>query len=157
GSGVEVWLTCLNRDQNRLELVLADATSGASRTIMADSDAAWVDAHEPRWIAGGKQFLFESERDGYQQVYLFDRAGSLLRRVTPGGWDVLQVYGVDEKKQVLYCGGAIDGPLGRPLVRIGLDGKGLARISTEPGTHGSEFDPTFQLSVDASPRAGMPP
>src|SRR3989475_8224530 len=71
GSGNEIWLSRLNRHQNRLDLLLADATSGASRTIMADSDAAWVDAHEPRWIAGGKQFLFESERDGYQQVDLF--------------------------------------------------------------------------------------
>src|SRR5438309_7376121 len=116
GSADEIWLTRLNRHQNRLDLLLADATSGASRTIMADSDAAWVDAHEPRWIAGGKQFLFESERDGYQQVYLFDRAGALVRRVTPGGWDVLQVFGVDEKKQLLYFTGAIDGPLGRPLL-----------------------------------------
>src|SRR5437588_6457077 len=118
GSGEEIWLTRLNRHQNRLDLRLADATSGASRTIMTDSDAAWVDAHEPRWIAGGKQFLFESERDGYQQVYLFDRAGALVRRVTPGGWDVLQVYGVDEKRQMLYFTGAIDGPLGRPLLSI---------------------------------------
>jgi len=157
GSGDEVWLTRLNRHQNRLDLVLADATSGASRTIMADSDAAWVDAHEPRWIAGGKQFLFESERDGYQQVYLFDRAGALVRRVTPGGWDVLQVYGVDEKRQVLYFTGAIDGPLGRPLLAIGLDGKGLKRLSAEPGSHGIEFAPTFQLYVDTYSRAGVPP
>src|SRR5256714_7264419 len=157
GSGDEVWLTRLNRHQNRLDLVLADATSGASRTIMSDSDAAWVDAHEPRWIAGGKQFLFESERDGYQQVYLFDRAGALVRRVTPGGWDVLQVYGVDEKRQVLYFTGAIDGPLGRPLLSIGLDGKGLKRLSAEPGSHGIEFAPTFQLYVDTYSRAGVPP
>src|SRR5207245_6015600 len=102
GSSNEIWLTRLNRHQNRLDLLLADATSGASRTIMADSDAAWVDAHEPRWIAGGKQFLFESERDGSQPVELFDRAGALVRRVTPGGWDVLQVFGADEKKQLLY-------------------------------------------------------
>src|SRR5881227_2312109 len=139
GSSNEIWLTRLNRHQDRLDLLLADAQRGASRVIMTDRDSAWVDANQPRWINGGKQFLFVSERDGYDQVYLFNRDGSLLRRVTPGGWDVLQVYGVDEKKQVLYCGGAIDGPLGRPLVRIGLDGKGLARISTEPGTHGIEF------------------
>src|SRR2546423_6540498 len=106
GSGDEVWLTRLNRHQNRLDLLLADAASGASRTIMADSDAAWVDAHEPRWIAGGKQFLFESERDGYEQVYLFDRAGALGRRVTPGGGDLLQVFGLDETKHWLYCTGA---------------------------------------------------
>src|SRR6059058_2624232 len=157
GSSNEIWLTRLNRHQDRLDLLLADAQRGASRVIMTDRDSAWVDANQPRWINGGKQFLFVSERDGYDQVYLFNRDGSLLRRVTPGGWDVLQVYGVDEKKQVLYCGGAIDGPLGRPLVRIGLDGKGLARISTEPGTHGIEFDPTFQLYADTYSRTGIPP
>src|SRR2546426_10937949 len=157
GSGDEIWLSRLNRHQNRLDLLLADATSGASRTIMADSDAAWVDAHEPRWIAGGKQFLFESERDGYDQVYLFNRDGALVRRVTPGGWDVLQVFGVDEKKQLLYFTGAIDGPLGRPLLSIGLDGKGLKRLSAEPGSHGIEFAPTFQLYVDTYSRAGVPP
>ncbi len=157
GSPNEIWLTRLNRHQNRLDLLLADTQRGASRVIMTDADSAWVDANQPRWIDGGKQFLFVSERDGYDQVYLFNRDGSLVRRVTPGGWDVLQVYGVDEKKKVLYCSGAIDGPLGRPLVRIGLDGKGSTRISPEPGTHGVEFDPTFQLYVDTYSRAGVPP
>jgi len=157
GSPNEIWLTRLNRHQSRLDLLLADTQRGASRVIMTDADSAWVDANQPRWIDGGKQFLFVSERDGYDQVYLFNRDGSLVRRVTPGGWDVLHVYGVDEKKKVLYCSGAIDGPLGRPLVRIGLDSKGVTRISPEPGTHGVEFDPTFQLYVDTYSRAGVPP
>src|SRR5256885_13697948 len=157
GSSSEICLPRPNRHQNRLDLLLADTQRGASRVIMTDRDSAWVDANQPRWIDGGKQFLFVSERDGYDQVYLFNRDGSLVRRVTPGGWDVSQVYGVDEKQKVLYCGGAIDGPLGRPLVRIGLDGKGLTRIASEPGTHGIEFDPTFRLYVDTYSRAGVPP
>src|SRR5205823_9371005 len=98
-----------------------------------------------------------SERDGYDQVYLFNRDGSLVRRVTPGGWDVFEVVGVDEQAKVLYFTGAIDGPLARPLLRIGLDGKGLTRISTEPGTHAVEFDPTFTRYVDTYSRAGVPP
>ena len=157
GSSNEIWLTRLNRHQNRLDLLLADTQRGASRVIMTDRDSAWVDHNQPRWIDGGKQFLFVSERDGYDQVYLFNRDGSLVRRVTPGGWDVLQVYGVDEKKRVLYCSGAIDGPLRRPLVRIGLDGQSLTRISPEPGSHGIEFDPTFQLYADTYSRSGIPP
>ena len=156
-SPTEIWLTRLNRHQSRLDLVLADAATGASRVIMSDSDSAWVDAHEPRWINGGRQFLFLSERDGFAQAYLFDRDGALVRRVTPGGWDVLELYGVDEKAKLLYFTGAIDGPLGRPLLRIGLDGRRLARISTEPGTHGIAFDPTFGLYVDRYARAGVPP
>src|SRR6266704_354799 len=157
GSPDEIWLTRLNRHQNRLDLLLADARTGASRVIMTDSDSAWVDANQPHWIAGGKQFLLVSERDGYDQVYLFNRDGSLVRRVTPGGWDVFQVLGADEQSKVLYFTGAIDGPLTRPLLRIGLDGKGLARISTEPGTHAVEFDPTFTRYVDTYSRAGVPP
>jgi len=153
----ELWLTRLNRHQNRLDLLLADATSGAARVIMSDSDSAWVDANQPRWIAGGKQFLFVSDREGYDQIYLFNRDGSLVRRVTPGGWDVFELIGVDEQSKALYFTGAIDGPLGRPLLRVGLDGKGLARISTEPGTHGVTFDPTFRQYVDTYSRAGVPP
>src|SRR5947208_1971642 len=156
-SPTEVWLTRLNRHQNRLDLLLADATTGAARVIMSDSDSAWVDANQPRWIAGGRQFLFVSEREGYDQVYLFNRDGSLVRRVTPGWWDVFELLGVDEQSKVLYFTGAIDGPLGRPLLRVGLDGKGLARISAEPGTHGVAFDPTFRLYVDTYSRAGVPP
>ncbi len=156
-SPTEIWLTRLNRHQSRLDLVLADAATGASRVIMSDSDSAWVDAHEPRWINGGRQFLFLSERDGFAQAYLFDRDGTLVRRVTPGGWDVLELYGVDEKAKALYFTGAIDGPLDRPLLRIGLDGRRLARISTAPGTHGVAFDPTFGLYVDRYARAGVPP
>ena len=156
-SPAELWLTRLNRHQNRLDLLLADATTGATHVIMSDSDSAWVDANQPRWIAGGKQFLLVSEREGHDQVYLFNRDGSLVRRVTPGGWDVFELLGVDEQSKVLYFTGAMDGPLGRPLLRVGLDGKGLARISTEPGTHGVAFDPTFRLYVDTYSRAGVPP
>ena len=153
----ELWLTRLNRRQNRLDLLLADAKSGTSRVIMSDLDSSWVDAHEPRWIGGGRQFLFESERDGYAQLYLFNRDGSLVRRLTPGGWDALGLHCVDEQARVLYFTGAIDGPLGRPLLRIGLDGQGLTRISKEAGTHAVEFDPTCRLYVDAYSRAGVPP
>jgi dipeptidyl-peptidase 4 len=157
GSPDEIWLTRLNRHQNRLDVLLADARTGASRVVMTDSDSAWVDAHVPQWISGGKQFLFLSQRDGYAQAYLFNRDGSLVRRVTPGGWDVLDLYGVDEKSKVLYFTGAIDGPLGRPVLRVGLDGRGLTRIAPQPGTHRAEFDPTFHWYVDVYSRAGVPP
>jgi len=157
-SPAEIWLTRLNRNQSRLELLLADARTGASRVIMTDSDSAWVEyAHRPIWFDGGKQFLFESERDGYAHVYLYTRAGALVRRVTTGNWDVATVHGIDAKARVMYFTGTIDGPLTRSLLRIGLDGKGLTRISKEPGTHSVEFDSTRQLYVDLYSRAGVPP
>src|SRR5204862_6571083 len=82
-SSLEIWLTRLNRLQNRLDLLLADVRTGASHVIMTDTDSAWVDAHQPVWLDGGKQFLYRSERDGYSHLYLYTRAGALVRRVTP--------------------------------------------------------------------------
>jgi len=153
----ELWLTRLNRHQNQLDLMLASVTTGAARVVMTDRDSAWVDAHTPTWLGGGKQFLFESERDGTDQVYLFNRDGSLVRRVTPGGWDVTAVYGVDEKKSVVYFSGAIDNAMTRPILRVALDGTHLTRIATGPGVHNPDFSADYSLYVDTYSRAGVPP
>jgi dipeptidyl-peptidase-4 len=147
-SSDEIWLTRLNRHQNRLDLMLADAGTGESRVILTDTDEAWVTNTVPRWIKGGRQFLFESERGGYNQVHLFDRQGSLVNLVTPGAWDVLDVYGVDEENDVLYYAGAGDGPTRRPLYRVDLDGRNFSRVSTVSGSHDVQFNSDHTLYVD---------
>ncbi len=157
GSSNEVWFTRLNRHQNRLDIVLADVRSGISTVIMTDTDAAWVDANAPLWIDNGRRFLFRSERDGYSQLFLFDRDGSLENKVTTGEWDVSTVYGVDERRDVVYFGGAGEGPLKNPLYRVGLDGEDLARVSTASGSHSIVFNSDFSLYVDTYSTAGVPP
>jgi dipeptidyl-peptidase-4 len=124
---------------------------------MTDADSAWVDVQDPLWFDGGRQFLYVSERDGHAQIYLYRRDGSLVRKVTGGPWDVLQLYGVDERGGTAYFSAAADGPLARPLYRIGLDGRGFRRVSSAPGSHDVEFDATFGYFVDTHSRAGMPP
>jgi dipeptidyl-peptidase-4 len=156
-SSDEVWLTRLNRHQNRLDLLLADVHTGESRVIFTDSDDAWVENNEPLWIRGGRQFLFQSERSGYNQVYLWDRDGTLVNRVTPGEWDVLGVYGFDDENDWLYYTGAGDGAAKRPLYRVDLDGRNFTRVSTESGSHEILFSADFSLYVDTYSTAGVPP
>ncbi|MEJ2238073.1 MAG: DPP IV N-terminal domain-containing protein, partial [Gemmatimonadales bacterium] len=127
-SSDEVWLTRLNRHQNRLDVMLADVRSGLSRVTVTDTDPAWVDPTEPYWIDGGRRFLLASERDGYNQLFLFNRDGSLRNKITTGEWDVSSVYGIDERNDVVYFGGAGEGPLKNPLFRVGVDGEDLARV-----------------------------
>jgi dipeptidyl-peptidase-4 len=157
GSADSVWFIRLHRLQNRLDLVMADVRSGRSRVVMTDTDSAWVDVQEPLWFDGGRQFLYLSERAGYAQLYLFRRDGSLVRKVTAGPWDVLAVHGVDEQAGAVYFSAAADGPLVRPLYRVGLDGRGFRRVSGAEGTHSVRFDPTFTYYVDTHSRAGVPP
>jgi dipeptidyl-peptidase-4 len=155
-SSDEIWFTRLNRHQNQLDLLLADVRTGDSHVIFTDNDDAWVANTAPRWIKGGRQFLFESERSGYNQVYLYDRDGSMVDLVTPGEWDVLEVYGVDEENEILYYAGAGDGPTKRPLYRVDLDGRNFARLSSGSGSHETLFNADFSLYVDTYSTAGVP-
>ena len=156
-SSDEIWLTRMNRHQNQLDLMLADVRTGSSRVIMTDTDEAWVANTAPMWINDGEQFLFESERGGFNQVYLFGRDGSLVNLVTSGEWDVLAVYGVDEEKGALYFTGAGDGPTKRPLYRVDLDGQNFVRMSTGSGSHSVLFNVDYSLYIDTYSTAGVPP
>ncbi len=156
-SPTELWYTRLNRRQNELDLVLADARTGAAHVVVADSDSAWVEAEEPIWIDGGRQFLLQSERDGYAHLYLYERNGTLVRRVTTGDWDVESVAAVDEGGRAVYLTGALDGPLTRPVLRVPLDGTAPTEVSRETGWHTVDFDATRHYYVDVWSRAGVPP
>ncbi|HXQ30284.1 MAG TPA: DPP IV N-terminal domain-containing protein [Gemmatimonadales bacterium] len=156
-SPTELWLTRLNRRQNELDLLMADARTGASHVIVSDTDSAWVDAHEPVWMDGGRRFLLESERDGYAHLYLYARDGTLIRRVTTGNWDVEAVAAVDDAAHVVYLTGSSDGPLTRPLLRVPLDGTAATPVSRERGWHTVEFDAARHYYVDVYSHAGAPP
>ena len=153
----EIWYQRLNRHQNTMDLMIADVRTGESRTVMTDRDNSWVSINVPVWIKDGREFVYLSERDGYAQLYLFNRDGRQIRKITEDDWDILNTYGVDEKNEVVYFTGAADGPLVRPLYSIGLDGEGFTRISETTGTHRINFDPTFTYYVDTYSEAGVPP
>ncbi len=159
----EIWLTRLNRHQNRLDLLLADATTGASHVIFTDTDEAWVDANEPVWVCRGSQFVFQSERDGFNHLYLFDRSGQPVRQLTSGDWEVTAFHGIDEDRgaadddhQSAYVTTTRDGSHGRTTYRVALDDGRLERLTQEDGTHRVQFGPTFSLFVDTYSRVGVP-
>ena len=153
----EIWFQRLNRHQSRMDLLLANVETGGSRTVMTDTDERWLYINEPFWIEGGRRFVISSERDGWDRLYVYERDGSLVRQLTTGEWDVIEVFGVDDQADVVYFTAAADGPLVRPIYRVGLDGKGFARLSGGKGWHSADFAPGFRLYVDTYDEAGVPP
>ena len=70
-SSDEVVLEHLNRAQNTLQVMLGDARTGRTRTVLTERDSAWVDVVDDlRWIDGGKRFTWISERDGWRHLYV---------------------------------------------------------------------------------------
>jgi dipeptidyl-peptidase-4 len=143
----ELILQRMNRLQNTDRVILADAATGATRTILTERDSAWVDVvDEIDWLAKGTEFLWTSERDGWRHVYRVSRDGKRVTNITPGNFDVVDIAAVDEPGQSLYYIASPDNATQRYLYRTRLDGKGPAvRVSpaAAPGTH------SYRISPDA--------
>jgi len=139
----------MNRAQNKLELILTDASSGKGQTILTEEDKHWVNIHDNLYFfADNKRFLWSSERDGFRHLYLYDLTGKLLKQVTSGGWEVTGVVRVDEKKGVVYFNGSEKTVLENHLYRVALDGGPPTRLTNVDGSHGINMSPDAAYYVD---------
>lgn len=148
----------LPRRQNRVDVLVASATTGRTRTLLTDRDSAYVDVMaQPVWIEGGRRFLWVSDRSGWRQLFLYGRDGRLVRQVTKNGVDILDVAAVDEARGDVYVNVAGPGPTQRQLFRWSLDGRRSARVTSAPGTHTVSIGPGARFMVDEYSSASRPP
>ncbi|HEX6090084.1 MAG TPA: S9 family peptidase [Gemmatimonadales bacterium] len=156
----EVVVQRLNRLQNRLDLLLGDARTGAVRTILTERDSTWVELVDDfAWVQKGRRFIWMSERDGWNHAYLVSRDGRDVRLLTRGNFDVLNVAGLDEKGGYLYYTASPENPAQRYLYRVRLNGRGQPeRVSpATAGTHGYNIAPNFRFAFHTYSKFGVPP
>src|SRR5437879_3775172 len=119
GASKELVIQHMNRLQDTLEVMLADAQTGQVRTVITEIDSAWIQQFdELRFLNGGKDILWESERSGWTQLYLFSRDGGTPRPLTSGTFDVLGVQRVDTIGKWVYYVASPDNPTQRYLYRV---------------------------------------
>jgi dipeptidyl-peptidase-4 len=148
----------LNRIQNRLDLGLADARTGASRILLTEEDSYWVNVNDDfRFLNKGKQFLWGSERDGYRHLYLYSMDDKHVLQITKGDWEVTQVAGVNEETREVFFVSTEQSPLERQLYRVRLDGKQKQRLSGGAGTHSISMSPTTEFYMDTASSMATPP
>ncbi len=148
----------LNRGQDTLDLMLADVRDGSTRVILTETDTAWIDVENGYvdFLKGTEQFLWTSNRDGFNHIYLYNLDGMLERQVTSGQWEVTSVNGVDERRGVVYFTSTKPTPLERHLYRIELDGTRMRRITDDPGWHSVSFSPDMFVYLDTHSSAVSP-
>jgi dipeptidyl-peptidase 4 len=146
--GTELLFNRTNRRQNVLEVVAANPSTGTCRVIVREEwPTGWVE-NSPgmTFLKDGKRFIWESERSGWKNFYLYDLSGKLLYPLTTYSTSEVQsLVKVDEDaKVVFYTARDGDNHLKIQLHRVGLDGKGDVRLT----------DPAFNHTVGSCmPRA----
>ncbi|MFP7723418.1 S9 family peptidase [Lysobacter sp. A3-1-A15] len=145
-----------SRDQQRLELVEADLSSGVQRTLITETSDTWVPLHHDlRFLADGR-LLWSSERSGYQHLYVIDSEGRAAA-LTSGAWPVDRVLALDEATGQVYFAAGKDSPLDVQLYRVPLAGGAVKRLSREAGVHAPSFADNASVYVDNWSNPSTPP
>jgi dipeptidyl-peptidase-4 len=145
----EVVTLRLNRVQNRLDVIVADAVGGNSRLLLREEDPHWVNLSDGfRFL--DESFVWSSERSGYRHLYLYSLDGKLKRQLTSGEWVVTDLAGVDEPRRVIYFVSTEESPLERHLYSIGFDGRAKRKLTALAGTHAISMAPNAAHYVDTA-------
>jgi dipeptidyl-peptidase-4 len=136
--GRELLFLRTNRRQNVMELVAADPLTGQCRLVVREEwPTGWLN-EDPRlvFLSDGRRFIWESQRNGWNNFYLYDLTGRLIAPLTSStAFEAYSLVKLDEPRQLLfYMARDGDNPLKLQLHRVGLDGTSDTRL-TDPAFH----------------------
>ncbi|WP_092100585.1 S9 family peptidase [Pontibacter chinhatensis] len=139
----------MNRLQNTLEILHANASTGKADVVLKETDKAYIDVTDDlTYLKDGKHFIHSSEVKGYNHLYLYNMSGKLVRQITSGNWEVSSYVGYDEKNDRLYYMSTEVSPLERHLYSISSKGKKKQRLTQQAGTHRVNMSNDFKYFLD---------
>lgn len=133
-----IYVAHLNRDQNHMQLKKYNVTNGELiKILFEEKDDEFVEPLNPVLFlpSSNNKFLWQSERDGYNHIYLYDTEGNLISQVTKGNWVVTDLLGFDNSGKNIFIRGTKESPLERHVYKVNMDNGKLDKLTKEPGTH----------------------
>lgn len=133
----------LNRNQNELKLYVVNPRSAMAKLLYTDKSTSWIDpgvTHMTKYY--DTFFVVASERDGYCHLYQYSNAGSLMKQLTKGEFEVTDFYGYDNVTGKFYYQSTFNGPLNRVVASV--DKKGIVTtLSPKEGTASAQFNANY--------------
>ena len=174
-------LLVTRQDPKRLDLMAVNPKTGTSRLLFTETTKTYFDPqlslpNSPNFTLrpGNRGFLWLSERDGWNQIYLYDLDGAVIRKLTNDQRPVAHIVAVDEQGGWVYY--TAHGAPGRPydfhLYRVNLQGGKASRLTEATGQHdqslylsylgsskgeGIQISPSKQFFLDSHSDVNRPP
>lgn len=148
----------MNRHQNHLEILLADAASGATELMYEETNKYYIDITDDlTFLKDGKSFIISSEKSGFNHLHHHNMDGTQIRQITQGEWDVNNFLGVDEENGLLYFTSFEESPMENQLYSINLDGTNKVRLTQQTGWHSPSFSENFNYFINSFTTISAPP
>jgi dipeptidyl-peptidase-4 len=139
----------MNRHQDNLKLLLTDAATGSAQPLYEEKNKYYVEINDNWWfLKDGKNFLFTSEMNGYNQLYLYGMDGKKKVQVNKMKYDVAGVEGVDEANRIVYYTLAYPTAVDRNLFASDFDGKNTWMLTSGRGWHRVELNDSHTQFLD---------
>jgi dipeptidyl-peptidase-4 len=156
----KVGIVTLNRLQNTVKVLLADAKSGISETIYEEENDRFISKIKDDYLvftSDQKHFIILSEKSGYYHYYLYSITGKLVTQITRGNWEVNELLALDEKKGLMYYTSNESSAIQKDVYCIKLNGTGKRKLSSQPGSNDACFSSTFKYYISEWSNANTPP
>ncbi len=156
----ELCMIRMNRLQNEIEIMLANATTGESRVVYQETNPYYISQigdDYPTFVNDGEQFIIYSEKSGYNHLYLYNKNGELASQITSGEWDVTEFIGYDPQQERVFYTAAQESPLRRHVYSIASDGTDKRQITQNKGWNNAEFSKGYKYFINYHSTANTPP
>jgi dipeptidyl-peptidase-4 len=154
-----LFIAILNRDQNHLYLNKYSAATGDKvATLFEETDAKYVHPTHPLTFIPGNdnEFIWWSERDGYEHLYLYNTSGRLIHRLTHGKWVVNEIAGINAGGKKAIITASKESPLEKHIYAVSLDRGNMERIDKGAGMHNASCSEDGRYVLDVYSGAGTP-
>ncbi|MGC4100072.1 S9 family peptidase [Ferruginibacter sp.] len=147
-----VYIAVLNRAQDHMQLNQYNATTGElAKTLFEEKDEKYVEPLVPMLFVKNNpgQFIWQSNRDGWNHLYLYNADGTLAKQLTKGNWEVLEVKGFDAKGENLFYTATEESPITKNLYQVNLKTGQSKKITTASAVHVTQVSSDGTTVIDA--------
>ena len=153
----------MNRLQNKLELISGVFGSEdfkkekvETRVIYYEESETYIDIHDNTEFINENEFLFTSEKNGFNHIYLIDYQNGKEKQITKGKWEVSNVYGYNPKYHTIYFQAAKNHPTQREIYVVNIKSLKIKMLSKKEGTNDAEFSKKFKYFINTYSNADNP-
>lgn len=158
-----LWILRRNRTWDQVDVVKANTSTG-------ETEVLWTEKSEPYFnvmnsylgiINNGEEYIWQSERTGWGQLYRYNSKGELMNRITDGFFMVGGVAAIDTAAATIYFEGfgKEEGrnPFHAHYYRVGFDGSGQELVTEPNANHSVSMSDSRNFFVDNYSRPDLPP
>lgn len=146
-----ILVAVLNREQNHMWFRQFDAKTGALiATLFEETNDRWVEPEHPAIFVEGRndQFIWQSERNGFNHLYLYDLSGKMLRQLSKGAMPVTNTYGFSKNGSKFFYQVADESGINRFNFSVELQTGVLSKLGDEEGIHNALINSTGEWVLD---------